>query len=286
MMPSAMELTYFLEIAATENISRASERLGISQPALSLALKRLEHHVGSELIVRYKTGVKLTKTGRRFQARARALLEYWQEVLKSVKRDELEIAGCYSIGAHVSVACNQLAQVLPSLLTRYPSLEFQLHHDLSRKITEKVINFELDFGVVVNPISHPDLVIRSLYKDEVGFYAAADAQQGIELELLYYDPDLIQGRWLLKQVREAGMSFQRSLVSSSLETLTALCAMGYGVAILPKRVAEAANKPLVRVLKHVPAYVDLHALVYRADVHSTVAAKALARRLETELQTT
>jgi DNA-binding transcriptional LysR family regulator len=286
MMPSATELNYFMEIAATENISRASERLGIAQPTLSVAIKRLEAQVGTALLVRSKTGVKLTKAGWRFQTKARVLLEHWQTVLQSIKRDEAEIAGCYTIGAHVSVACNRLAQVLPKLLERNPSLELHMHHDLSRKITERVINFELDFGVVVNPVAHPDLVIRKLYEDEVGFFSASEIASTEDAcqKILCYDPDCLQGPWLLKKALEAGISFSRTLVSSSLEMIADVCSRGTGIAILPKRVADAARRPLVPVLTQLPTYKDTHALVCRADVHVTAAAKALARSLEKELK--
>ena len=61
MVPSAAELEYFLEVSSTLNLSRASERLGISQPSLSLAIKRLEQSVGTELFIRHKHGVTLTQ---------------------------------------------------------------------------------------------------------------------------------------------------------------------------------------------------------------------------------
>jgi len=61
MLPSAAELEYFLEVANTLNLSRASERLGLSQPSLSLAIKRLELSIGTQLFIRHKQGVTLTQ---------------------------------------------------------------------------------------------------------------------------------------------------------------------------------------------------------------------------------
>ena len=102
MIPSPTELSYFLEIVLTKNISRASERLGITQPSLSLAIKRLESDVGCELLLRSKTGVALTKAGQRFSQSAKKLLQEWECVHQSIKKEETEITGQYRLGAHIS----------------------------------------------------------------------------------------------------------------------------------------------------------------------------------------
>lgn len=280
MMPSSTELTYFLEIANTQNISRASERLGITQPSLSLAIKRLEHAVGTELLLRSKTGVTLTRAGHRFSSKARHLLDEWQRVQQSIKREEGELTGSYRIGAHPSVACGRFAVVLPDILRQYPHLEISMHHDLSRRIGERVINFELDFGIVVNPVAHPDLVIRKLHEDEVTFFCAEDFDVEQENLLLCYDPDLLQARWLLKQAKEAGLSFNRTLATSSLELIASLASSKAGIGILPALVALTAKKPLRRAPFSVPSFVDTHTLIYRADSQSSHASKLLARIIE------
>src|SRR5687768_10713261 len=116
MIPSSADLTYFLEVAATRNISRAAERLGITQPALSLALKRLENTIGTELLIRTKVGVQLTKPGVRVAARARDLIDEWHKLRNDALRDEHEISGRYCIGCHPSVALYSLPHFLPNLL--------------------------------------------------------------------------------------------------------------------------------------------------------------------------
>jgi LysR family transcriptional regulator, cell division regulator len=282
MVPSPAELSYFLEVAATKNISRASERLGISQPSLSMAIKRLEEHMGTALLIRQTSGVRLTKAGERFQAKAQILLEQWQTTLKHMKREESEITGCYSLGAHVSVAQGRLSRTLAALLAQYPALEFKLKHDLSRRITEQVINFSLDFGVVVNPIEHPDLVIRRLYSDNVRFYVHADYHEThLTLSHLCYDPDLLQSRILLKQARQVGLNFDRYLASSSLEIIATMCAQGVGVAILPDSVAKRHGN--LKPLWNMEPVLDMHMLIYRADMQCSVAARALAKALENQL---
>jgi len=280
MMPSPTELIYFLEIASTGNISRASERLGIAQPTLSLAVKRLESVVGTELLLRSKTGVSLTRAGLRFSSKAQHLLEQWHSVLESVKREDTELAGSYRIGAHPSVACGRLAFVLPKILNDHPRLELNMLHDLSRRVTEKIINFELDFAIAVNPISHPDLVIRKLYTDEVNFFCGHDFDIHNQNRLLCFDPELTQARWLLKQAKSANISFARTLHSSSLEFICTLVSEGAGIGILPGIPASQTRNPVRIAAFGIDSFIDTHALIYRADSQTSQASRKLARVLE------
>src|SRR5688572_18174835 len=130
MLPTSYELKYFSEVAQTLNISRAAERLGISQPTLSLSIQKLESSVGVPLLLRNKSGVKLTKAGQKFVMQARHLLGEWDRIKEGTLRDEAQISGRYTIGCHPSVAIYSLPVFLPKLVQEYPALEFKLVHDL------------------------------------------------------------------------------------------------------------------------------------------------------------
>lgn len=279
MIPSPAELHYFVEVAGTLNISRAAERLGISQPSLSLAVKRLEDTLGAELLVRSKSGVNLTRAGQKFVAQARLLLHEWERLRSEALREEAEPAGRFIIGCHPSVALYTLPHVLPDLLERYPQLEIKLVHGLSRQVTDDVIGFKIDFGIVVNPVEHPDLVIKTLAKDEVTVWtaggsealAAAEAGRGV----LICDPELLQTQSILKQLAKKGLAFPRVLTSSNLEVVTSLTAAGVGAGILPGRVAQRdAHLKLVPV-KGGPKFQDRICLAYRADAQKSAASKTL-----------
>ena len=164
MGPSFSEIEYFIEVAKMGNISRASERLGITQPSLSQAIRRLESSVGSDLLIRGRLGVKLTKSGSEFFHMAERFLSHWQHIKSSVKEKESEVSGDYTIGCHQSVALYSLPLFLPQLVKQYSNLNIELVHDLSRKILQQVVSFQIDYGIVVNPIKHPELVIQLLCK--------------------------------------------------------------------------------------------------------------------------
>lgn len=261
MIPSPADLTYFVEVANTLNVSRAAERLAISQPSLSLAIKRLEKSVGAPLLSRSKRGVTLTQAGKQLLNHAKHLLQTWDGVKAQALASLSEIQGSYTIGAHPSVALNTLPEILPKLMAEHPKLNITLHHDLSRRVAEEVVSHKADIGIVVNPAQHPDLVIHNLCRDEVTLWTAGGRSNK---DVLICDPDLVQSQSLLKNLKKSGIEFTRTITSGNLEVIAGLTAQGCGTGILPARVAERARRKLSRVPK-APVFYDEHCLIFRVE---------------------
>lgn len=274
MMPSPADLAYFVETAHTLNISRAAERLGISQPSLSLALQRLEHSIGAPLLTRGKRGVTLTQAGKQLLAHAKNLLQSWEEVKAAALSSVNEIRGSYTIGCHPSVALNTLSGFLPALMAQHPQLNITLRHDLSRKVAEDVVSHKVDIGIIVNPVPHPDLVIHQLCKDDVTLWTGEKANKGV----LIYDPDLIQSQTLLKKMKKSGLTFSRVIISSSLEVIADLTAHGCGTGILPARVALQARQKLTRIQK-APVFYDEYCLIFRVENKNVRSIQALSQAI-------
>src|SRR5690348_7685446 len=149
MLPSSSDLSYFIEIAQMGNLTHAANRLGISQPSLTLAMQRLEDSMSTSLFVRSRQGVKLTKAGERLLLHARKLLGQWDELRQEALDSMNEFRGRFVIGCHPSVARYSLPLFLPALLKQQPALDIGLIHDLSRNITHQVLTLEIDIGIVV-----------------------------------------------------------------------------------------------------------------------------------------
>lgn len=281
MSPSYSDIRYFLELGKTLNMSRAAERLGISQPSLSLAVKRLEGLIGSSLLIRGKSGVQLTKSGTTLVRKGRLLLLNWDQLKAEVNKAEEEVSGNYVLGCHTSVGLYTLEHFLPKLVNKHSDLELKLVHDISRKITEGVISFEIDFGIVVNPIRHPDLVIKSLCYDEVFFWVSAEKSsltQSLNMKegVLICDLNLNQSQTMLADLKKQKQGFRRMIESPSLEVIADLTLAGAGVGLLPRRVALKQGKGRLKLLdKNLPSFRDHICLIYRADSQKTKASKAI-----------
>jgi LysR family transcriptional regulator, cell division regulator len=263
MMPSPQDLHYFLEVARQGNVSRAATRLTVSQPTLSMALKRIEESLGSELFVRFKTGVSLTPTGRLFVQEAQALLDQWERIRLVSAQEQQSLGGHFRIGAHVSVALYTLPILLPRIRSEMPELEISWTHDLSRNIAQKILDNELDLALVINPAQHPDLVVLPLAKDTVTFWKHPSLKSS---DTLILDPDLHQSLELVRRSKKiSNLEFPKRMSSSSLEVIRTLTIQKMGVGILPERVAlnVTGTEKLVKVPK-APSVEDSLCLIYRA----------------------
>lgn len=283
MMPHWLDLKYFLAVCESKNISRAAEVLGISQPSLSLAIKRLETVAQTPLLVRNKTGVDLTRAGVAFRDRSSELLQLWQSISEEVKRKHDEVSGRYVLGAHISVALMSLVPVVTKLMELFPGLELSITHGWSRIITDQVISFDIDYALVVNPCDHPDLVIKEVGRDVVGFFVRPDR---FDREVLIYDPNMLQCQTLLKSLKSHGITFKRTITSSSLEFIARLTQEGVGVGLMPARVMKNLSGPIpIMWDPSLPQFHDRHCIIYRADAHTTKSSKLLLQTLKELLLT-
>ena len=258
MMVSLNDIHYFMEVAQTLNISRAAERLGVGQPAVSQAVRRLESHYRVQLFDRYKTGVQLTSAGKTLYENGEGALQSFERLQRLVLDSKHEVAGNYTVGCHTSVAHFTLPLFTKSLLQSYPGISLRLRHGLSREILSAVVNFEIDLGLVINPVRHPDLVIKTLCTDQVCFW---QADKGLS-DTLIFDPHLLQTQSLLEKIKD--LNFARHIETTDLEVAARLAESGAGVAILPSRVASNFSG-LKKMDKRFPEYKDTLCLVYRSD---------------------
>lgn len=280
-MPDLKDLNYFAEVANTLSLTRASEKLGISQPSLSLRIKSLEKEVGVDLFTRHKTGVQLTPAGKRLQAHAQQMISLWEDVKAKAVNTEHGIEGRFTLGCHPSVALYYLPKVLPELLTQHQKLELKLQHDLSRNITEAVISMKVDLAIAVNPVRHPDLVISKIREDKVGFWHNMNTNQlNTQGKTLLLDPNLLQSVDLIGKMKKKGVSFIRFIESNQLELLAQLAIKKAGVAILPESVANSVSDNKLKPLPKSPTYQDDICLIYRHENRHIKAIQAILSSLK------
>lgn len=276
MLPSNTDLTYFVEIAQTANLTHAAERLGVSQPSLSLAIQRLEHSVGTSLLIRSRQGVKLTKAGEILFTETRSMLDNWERIRNRSVEALAKVQGRFTLGCHPSVARYSLPLFLPEFLKNHPEVELVLTHDLSRHVTQSVLKLELDLGIVVNPVRHPDLVIKHLANDVVTFWKSKHLKNE---DVLICDTNILQTQSLLKKLSKSGMKFKRIVESANLEVVGQLVDSGCGVGILPARVAGAQKTELIAI-KGAPKVDDEVCLIYRTENRNVLSLQALSLAIQ------
>lgn len=281
MIASPTDLLYFVEIASTLNLTKAAEKLDISQPSLSMAIQRLEKAVQAPLILRHKRGVTLTRAGKSLLARTKGLLEHWGNVKEGIASAFHNPEGQISVGCHLSVGLHSLPKFLPGFLHQYPKISVKMLHGFSYNLIDKISNYEIDIGLLVNPIKQSDLVIKTLYHDyDALWYVPSKLDVSTNKKLtLFCDLDRSQTQILLKQCKKHKLTFSRVVTSSSLEMLAALTASGSGIGILPARVVASTHPPQLQQLKSGPTTEDEVCLVYHYENKNVGAIKVFIHEI-------
>lgn len=143
-------LRYFLETAREGNMTRAAERLFISQPTMSKQLKELERELGVKLFKRSNYNIKLTEAGMLLRERAEDILSLVDKTLDEFRSiDDLNSGDIY-VGAPESDAMEQFMQVVRDLQKRYHGIRCHIYSGNMQDVCEKLDNGLLDFGIVMN----------------------------------------------------------------------------------------------------------------------------------------
>lgn len=268
MVPSPEELNYFLAIANASNYSRAASKLGVSQPSLSLAIKRLEKTIGAELFIRHKHGATLTPAGKKLFLQTKTLFDGWENIRLEAAASHQQIQGEIVLGCHTTMALH-LRGFIPQLLEQNPKLTFNFKHDVSQNITDQVIHSTIDIGLVNNPLRHPDLIIRKLGSSETGFWKGNGLRptQNIKSDQLVIvcDPNIPRTSLLLKKWKNNKLKSARILTSTSLEIVADLTVAGCGIGILPACFAQLIYPGKLERIQNTPIFNDELYLIYRKE---------------------
>lgn len=163
-------MRYMMAIAEHGHMTRAAGALGVSQPALSAAVARLEEELGAALFHRTGRGVAPTDAGRVFLEHAGNTLRAAEQAAEAVRELIGLETGSIRVGAGATAAGYLLPEAIRAVQREHPGLRFTIREAGSAAVAEGVISGELDLGIVTLPIEHPraeDLMVVRTIPDEL-----------------------------------------------------------------------------------------------------------------------
>lgn len=275
-------LRYVQAIAKHGSLSAAARSLGVTQPTLTGAVKSLESELRTVIVHRGRDGVQLTAAGE-------ALVRHAGEVLASVERMEHEIRGLegdeqgrFVLGCHESLGAYFLPGFMREFLEASPRIELTLWNGTTAAVRDAVLSRDVHYGLLVNPMPHPDLVFVKLFHDAMDFFVCVDepevdshegAIERLQRGPLVYSGRVAQCQELIQRMTGERPLAPRMLSCGDLELVKSLTLAGLGVGVLPRRVAGYGHPGRLRrlhpALPHIP---DTIYLAWRADLHRTAAA--------------
>ena len=279
------QLRYFLAVAEHGSISAAARAVQARQPTLSVAIKNLEEDLSATLFHRDSRGVSLTASGRVLRDSAQEVFETLERVRQRVSGLETDDIGEFVIGCNEALGTYFLPAFMQEFLRSAPGIHLRLWNNSSAAVRNAVIDRKVDFGIVVNPEPHDDLVMVKLYRDGIELFVAAkepvinnrmQALMRVRQGPLIAASRISQVRDLIARFTSDDVMPDRFLDCGDLQLVKSLAVAGLGVALLPRRVAAYGDPSALRRLHpQLPGFPDTIYLLYRADLHRTQAALKL-----------
>ncbi len=184
MLKDFVKLETFLTVARERSFSKASAKLGISQPAVTQQIKFIEKYLGAKIIERKKNGIKLTNEGEELYKVATRLEKEIhsaeQDVLKIINKEiTFRLGASYTIGTYIipGQCLNTVGEAIHNSV--------QLDIDVSDKIVEKLKDRKLDVGLIESPIMDSDLIYREWLEDELVLVSNVPIPKIVKTEDLY-----------------------------------------------------------------------------------------------------
>lgn len=144
-------LKYFLAVANEENITRASESLHISQPALSRQLMQLEEELGTKLFIRGQRNVTLTDAGMLLRRRAQEIIDLTEKTINEFQNDKNTLSGTIAIGTGEAETTRRIADLMKGFSVIYPNVKFAIYSNNADFVKERLEKGLLDLGILIEP---------------------------------------------------------------------------------------------------------------------------------------
>src|SRR5947209_3514524 len=202
----SQRMRVFSAVASRLSFSRAAEELAISQPGVTFHIKALEREYGTELFERVGKRLYLTDAGRTLSTyvqRVSLLEEEARVALEELKGLE---SGLLVVGASATIGIYLLPEVVGEFRRRHPGIKVSLRVGNKRHTIERLLNNELDFGLVAGPVDEPTLMAEPYLDDEL--VVIVSPQHRFALERIVYPGELRRETFL---VREPGPGTQEMM---------------------------------------------------------------------------
>ena len=276
------QLEYFQMASRLKNITRAAERLRVSQPNITVAIKKLEGELGIQLFDRSQKQLSLTPEGAVFLGRVEVALRNIQDAVLEVNDYKQLQKGTIKIGIPPMMGAYLFPKIFSSFQRRYSHLDVYLHEEGSVAIREQLERDELDFGIIIIPDTSPNLQLLPMARSQIVCCVPEDsdltARKAIPLQdiearnLIMLKEGSFLRQTMLQKMKTAGVTPNIVLESNQVVTIMGLVASGVGNAFLLDMIVR--DTPGIRALPlATPVFVDV-GLAWKRDRYISRAAQS------------
>ena len=244
------ELKYIVAVARERHFGKAADACFVSQPTLSVAVKKLEEELDVKLFERSANEITVTALGEEIVRQAQSVLEQAANIKDIAKRGKDPLAGALKLGVIYTIAPYLLPDLVRQVITHLPQMPLMLQENFTVKLLEMLRTGEIDCAILAEPFPDAGLAVAPLYDEP--FFAAVPSQHplaklsSVTTEALKNETMLLlgSGHCFRDHVLEVCPEFARfssdaegirkSFEGSSLETIKHMVAAGMGITLVPR----------------------------------------------------
>lgn len=285
------ELRYIVAVAQERNFRRAAEKSFISQPALSLAIQKLEEDLGIKIFERGKSEVTVTTVGSEIVEQAQRALEEVGRIREIAMLGKDQLARTLRLGVIHSVGPYLLPDLIPALKKIAPEMTLEIEENITANLDTLLRNGKLDAIIIALPFGDAGMLVRPLYDESfevvVGSGHHWAKRRSIRAQELAGEQVLLldSGHCFSNQVAEACPDLARKGADiqqgTSLETIRNMVASGHGITVLPASANSARYRsPLLAAVPFAkPAPARRIALAWRKSFARNQAIEVLVQAI-------
>lgn len=258
------ELRYIIAVAREKHFGRAAEACFVSQPTLSVSIKKLESELGIVIFERGGSEISLTPIGENIVQQAQRVLDAANQIKEIADQGRDPLRGALRLGVIYTIGPYLLPRIIKSMIDRYPEMPLILQENFTVRLLEMMRTGEIDVAVLAEPFDTTGLDTLPLYDED--FVVAVPRQHSWAKKQQIASIDLKQETMLLlgvghcfrDQVLEVcpeaarfaanSAGIQKTFEGSSLETIRHMVAEGLGITVLPRMSISMDDDSLLKFI--------------------------------------
>lgn len=284
------QLEYFQMVCRLNNMTRAAERLHVAQPAISIAIQKLEEELGVVLFERSQKKFTLTAEGKIFLARVEDILNRTQDAMLEMYEYREMKKGLLKLGVPPMIGSFIFPHIFAGFKQIYPDIELEIFEEGSLAVRSMLERDELDLGIAIISQLSPHFSVQQVAQGEIllcvpQHHPMAELnvvgfEQLKEEPIILLKEDTYHRQVIIDECQKHGFEPQIILSSSQIETIRALVAKGVGISFLLDVIAKR-NEQICCVRLREPIKIEI-GLIWKKDRYLSRAAQAFINFMGTQ----
>lgn len=280
------DLQYLVALSTLKHFGKAAQACCVSQPALSMQIKKLEETLGVVLIERTKKFVLLTQSGEIIVERVKRILQELDEIKAIAQASKDIFKGELRLGIFPTLAPYWLPQIMPQLFKKFPHISFYLIEEPSERLIHLLKAGKIHATFLAEPVTEKELKHEKVFSEE--FLLATAVTNPLSVLSVIQPSDLLHEKlWLLNAehclrnqtleiCHKMNLQENNSFQATSLETLRHMVASGMGSTLMPKLACHPTQNVVYIPFDH-PTLTRNIALYWRKSSSQGVLLDAIAK---------